>query len=203
MDIDALIEQRYSANHFDATRHVDDVTLTELLRLATLAPSAFNAQNRRFVVASSVKAKERLLRHANGQDKVVHAAATVVVVGRLAPHATLAAALQPSVDAGVIDADLQATLVHYADAMYRDQPQNQRDEAIRSASLSAMTLMLAAQGAGLVSCPMIGFDAAGVHREFGLGNDEIPVMLVAIGHAAAGNWPQKPRLPLADVLAWQ
>ncbi|WP_148713770.1 nitroreductase family protein [Chitinolyticbacter meiyuanensis] len=203
MDFATLIEQRASANQFDAAREVADATLTELLRLATLAPSAFNAQNRRFVVARSQEAKQRLLRHANGQDKVVHAAATVIVVGRLAPHATLAAALQPSVDAGLVSTDLQATFVHYATEMYDDQPQIQRDEAIRSASLSAMTLMLAAEDAGLASCPMIGFDAAGVHREFGLGDDEIPVMLVAIGHAAAGNWPQKPRLPLTEVLAWQ
>lgn len=203
MDFATLIEQRASANQFDAAREVADATLTELLRLATLAPSAFNAQNRRFVVARSQEAKQRLLRHANGQDKVVHAAATVIVVGRLAPHATLAAALQPSVEAGLVSADLQATFVHYATEMYGDQPQIQRDEAIRSASLSAMTLMLAAEGAGLASCPMIGFDAAGVHREFGLGDDEIAVMLVAIGHAAAGNWPQKPRLPLTEVLAWQ
>jgi nitroreductase len=30
--------------------------------------------------------------------------------------------------------------------------------------------------------------------------DEVPVILVAVGHAAPGNWPQKPRRPLAEVL---
>ena len=53
---------------------------------------------------------------------------------------------------------------------------------------------------GLSSCAMTGFDAAAVHAAFGLGPDEVPVMLLAVGYAAQGNWPQKPRRPLADVL---
>jgi nitroreductase len=47
---------------------------------------------------------------------------------------------------------------------------------------------------------MIGFDAEAVHREFGLTKDEVPVMLLAIGMERPGNWPQKPRRPVADVL---
>lgn len=47
---------------------------------------------------------------------------------------------------------------------------------------------------------MVGFDADRLTREFGLGDDEIPVVLVAVGHAGTGNWPQKPRLPVSHVL---
>jgi nitroreductase len=47
---------------------------------------------------------------------------------------------------------------------------------------------------------MIGFDAEAVHREFGLADDEVPVMLLSIGAERPGNWPQKPRRPLVDVL---
>jgi nitroreductase len=86
-------------------------------------------------------------------------------------------------------------------AMNGDQ-RAQRDEALRSASLAAMTMILAAEGMGLSSCAMSGFDAAAVHAAFGLAADEVPVMLVAVGHAAQGNWPQKPRRPLQDVLRY-
>jgi nitroreductase len=47
---------------------------------------------------------------------------------------------------------------------------------------------------------MIGFDADDVHREFGLAEDELPVLLLSIGVERAGNWEQKPRRPLVDVL---
>jgi nitroreductase len=76
----------------------------------------------------------------------------------------------------------------------------QRDEPVRSASLAAMTLMLAAQGMGLVSGSMSGFDADGVAREFQLDATQVPVILVTVGYPAAGNWPQKPRRPLHEVI---
>ncbi len=60
--------------------------------------------------------------------------------------------------------------------------------------------MLAAQGMGLVSGPMIGFDPVGVAKEFKLTANDIPAMLVAVGFAASGNWLQKPRLPVHEVM---
>lgn len=33
-----------------------------------------------------------------------------------------------------------------------------------------------------------------------LGEGDIPALLVAVGQAAPGNWPQKPRRPVAQVL---
>jgi nitroreductase len=43
-------------------------------------------------------------------------------------------------------------------------------------------------------------DAEAVHREFGLAENEVPVMLLSVGPERPGNWAQKPRLPVADVL---
>ena len=58
----------------------------------------------------------------------------------------------------------------------------------------------AARSLGLGSTPMIGFDAEAVAREFALAEDEVPVLLLSVGAERAGNWPQKPRRPVADVL---
>lgn len=85
--------------------------------------------------------------------------------------------------------------------MYADE-RMARDEAIRSASLAAMTLMLAAEDRGLASGPMIGFDPEGVKREFGIPDRYVPVMLITVGPAALGNWPRKPRLTPAEVLSF-
>lgn len=63
-----------------------------------------------------------------------------------------------------------------------------------------MTLMLSAQAMGLASGPVGGFDAGSVAREFGLTASDLPVMLVTVGRAAAGNWPQKARKAVAEVL---
>jgi hypothetical protein len=39
-----------------------------------------------------------------------------------------------------------------------------------------------------------------VHREFGLAKDEVPVMLLSVGAEGRGNWPQKPRHSVTEVL---
>ena len=71
---------------------------------------------------------------------------------------------------------------------------------LRTGSFGASAMIYAARSLGLGSTPMIGFDAEAVHREFGLAEDEVPVMLLSVGQERLGNWPQKPRRPVADVL---
>lgn len=199
-DIGPLLEARVSTDKFQADSVLSDAQINELVRLATLAPSAYNFQNWTFIAVRSPEAKQRLKSVAYGQQKVVDAAVTFIVCGTLQAHLGLEQALAPSVDAGILEPGLVQAWASAADRSHTDNPQLQRDEALRSASLAAMTLMLAAQGQGLASCPMSGFDAAGVSREFGLSPDEVPAMLVAVGTAAHGNWGPKRRKPVAQVL---
>lgn len=201
-NIASLLEARISADKFQASRDLSDDDIGELVRLATLAPSAFNFQNWRFIAVRSPEAKQRLKAVAYGQQKIVDAAVTFIVCGTLQAHLQLQQALAPSVEAGILAPALVDGWVSAAGSAHSANPQLQRDEAMRSASLAAMTLMLAAQGMGLASCPMSGFDAGGVAREFALSADEVPVMLVAVGDADDGNWPRKRRKPLAQVLAF-
>ncbi|WP_028354962.1 nitroreductase family protein [Bordetella petrii] len=194
------IEQRMSANFFDSTYQMPVPLIERLVGLATRAPSAFNLQNWRFIAVRSAAAKTRLCALAWGQRKVHDAATTFIVVGALARHDVLEERLQPSIDAGLMPCRMARAWIQAARELYEGSPQQQRDEAVRSATLGAATLMLAAQALDLASCPMSGFDSAGVANEFGLAGDELPIMLVAVGRPSTGNWPQKPRRPLAQVL---
>jgi nitroreductase len=200
MSIAELIKARISASSYDASRQLSEMEIEELIDLATQAPSAFNLQNWKFVAVRSAEAKARLLPLAFGQAKVVEAAVTFIICGTLEPQQTLPDALAPTRDAGIIDDAIYTGWVGAAQQMYGANPAFQRDEAIRSGALAAMTLMLAAQGKGLVSCPMIGFNQAGVAEAFGLQITDVPVMLVTVGYAGQSNWPKKPRKPISDVL---
>jgi nitroreductase len=200
--IQRLIEQRSSTNFYDTGRPLPQAQMIELVRLATLSPSAYNFQNWRFIAVHSPLAKARLKGVAHQQQKVVDAPVTFIISGLLGAHESLARALQPSVEAGVMSAAMRDGWVAMAAGTHPGDLQLQRDEAVRSASLAAMTLMLAAEGMGLASGAMGGFDAAGVAREFGLAAHEVPVMLVTVGHPAPGNWPQKPRKPVSEVMAF-
>lgn len=194
-----LIEQRISANRFDASHHLADADISRLVQLATRAPTAYNLQNWRFIAVRTPAAKASLRAVAQDQAKVQEAAVCFIVCGVLADPEALAERLQPSVDAGFMPAAMAQGWLQAAQQQYASA-QAVRDEALRSASFGAMTLMHAAQALGLASCAMTGFDAEGVAASFGLAREEVPVMLVTVGRAAPGNWPQKPRRPLDQVL---
>lgn len=199
-DIKSLIEARVSTGRYDSTRPLADEQVAELVRLATRAPSAYNMQNWKFIAVRSADAKQRLQSVSYGQSQVVDAPVTFIICGTLAAYEGMSKVLQPSVEAGFMDPSIAAGWVEAVTGSHRDNPQLQRDEAFRSASLAAMTLMFAAQGMGLASGAMSGFDPAALAQAFGLADNEVPVMLVTVGYPRAGNWPQKPRRPLADVM---
>lgn len=145
-----LIEQRSSTSHYDASKLLADSQITELMRLATLAPSAYHFQNWKLIAVRSSAAKARLKDIALGQAQVEDAAVTFIICGSLMPHQQLATALRPSLEAGALPQEIADSWVSSANASYAENLQLQRDEAIRSASLAAMTLILAAEGMGFI-----------------------------------------------------
>lgn len=194
------IKARSSANNFDASKPVSEEQIHQLVGHAIEAPSSFNIQHWRFLAVKDFAAKQRLKAVAYGQAKVADAGVTFIILGDMDAHQHLAQAFDPLVKKGILDQKALDGLVKMADGMYKDHAQNRRDEAIRSASMAAMNLMNAASAMGMISAPMIGFDSAGVKKEFGISDQYVPVMLIAVGYPAPGNWPKKPRFPVEQVL---
>lgn len=197
-----ILKDRVSANHFDNTKTLTDSEIKELVGYACEAPSSFNIQHWRFVAVTEKAAKERLKAAAYGQPKVVDAAVTFVVLGDLKGVDKLPDAIAPMLKAGAIDQKAHDGWLGMANGMYKDNPQLARDEAIRSGSLAAMNLMIAAQAMGYASGPMIGFDPDEVKKALGISDRYLPVMLIAVGPGASGNWPRKPRFSVEQVLSF-
>jgi len=198
--LESILEKRTSVGRYDTSRHLDNAMISELVRLACLAPSAFNMQNWQFTAVHSAPAKQRLFPLAFNQSQVLDASVTFIVSGQTMAYQNLEATLQASVDANIISDKVQQTWVEMLTQSHQNDGQMRRDEAVRSASLAAMSLMIAAQELGLVSGAMGGFDADAVTMAFDLGEDSIPVMLVTVGYAADANWPQKIRKPVDHVM---
>ena len=194
------IEERRTVTRFEAGKVLTDDEIGELVGWASRALSSFNLQNWRFIAVRSAEAKARLRAVAWDQPKITDAAVTFIVVGVLADHRTMPDRLAPAVAAGIMPADVAAGWEGAAKKLYFEQQWRARDEAVRSATFAAGHLIFAAHATGLGAGPMIGFDADAVGEEFGLAPDEIPVLLLAVGHPAADNWPQKPRRPVTEIL---
>ncbi len=203
MDTLETIKHRISANYFDSTKTLSEAEISDLISYAIEAPSSFNIQHWRFVAVTKPAEKARLKAVAYNQPKVSDAAVTFIVLGDLQAYERLPKIYEPLVTTGAMTQEQVERTVGMAIGMYSSNPQIARDEAIRGASLAAMTLMLAAEAKGLVSGPMIGFDPEGVKREFGISDRYVPVMLLAVGYAAPGNHPRKPRLSVDEVLAFE
>ncbi|SPA40965.1 NAD(P)H nitroreductase [Cupriavidus taiwanensis] len=199
----AVIEcilSRSAAKYYDPAAALSDDEIRALVRIGTSAPTSFHMQNWRFIAVRSAEAKARLSPIAWNQPPITEAAVTFIVCGQLADSSVIPDRLAPLVEAGVMPAEMVPEWEIPARDLYMDYPQRQRDEAVRSGTFGAAAMIYAARSLGLGSTPMIGFDAEAVHREFGLAGNEVPVMLLSVGAERTGNWPQKPRLPVADVL---
>ncbi|WP_343715946.1 nitroreductase family protein [Inquilinus sp.] len=197
--IDCIVS-RSAAKYYDRSACLSDDQIRELVRIGTTAPTSFHLQNWRFIAVRTPEAKARLKPIAWNQPPITEAAVTFIVCGQLADSSVIPERLAPVVEAGIMPADLVPDWEIPARGLYQDFPQRQRDEAVRTATFGAAAMIYAARSWGLGSTPMIGFDADAVHRAFQLAEDEVPVMLLSVGPERPGNWPQKPRRPVADVL---
>ena len=197
--IDCILS-RSAAKYYDRSASLSDDEIRELVRIGTTAPTSFHLQNWRFIAVRTPEAKARLLPIAWNQPPITDAAVTFIICGQLADSSVIPERLAPLVEAGIMPAAMVPDWEIPARGLYLEYPQRQRDEAVRSGAIGATAMIYAARSLGLGSTPMIGFDADAVHREFGLIAEEVPVMLLSIGKERPGNWPQKPRRPVADVL---
>jgi nitroreductase len=203
LNTNAVIEtilSRSAAKYYDPAATLSDDEIAELVRIATAAPTSFHMQNWRFIAVRSPEAKARLRPIAWNQAPITEAAVTFIICGQLADSSVIPERLAPLVESGVMPAEMVHEWEKPARGLYQNDLQLQRDEAVRTGTFGAATMIYAARSLGLGSTPMIGFDFDAVHREFGLADNEVAVMLLPIGPERQGNWSQKPRRPVADVL---
>ena len=186
---------RRAMKRFDPDHRLSGEEVDRLLTLTLLSPTAFNVQNWRFVVVRDPELRRQIREAAWNQPQVTEASLFVVLCADLQAWNRQPERYWPEVPAETRRAVLAAL-----DGYYRDRPQVQRDEAMRSCALAAQSLMLAAQSMGYDSCPLTGFDFARVGALINLPADHVLVMAVAIGRGVETAPPRAGRLPLAEVV---
>jgi nitroreductase len=196
-----LIRNRVSVESFQPDRPLDDEQVRDLIRDAIEAPSSFNIQHWRFVAVRSPEDKRILKQSAYGQQQVEDASVTFIVLGDVRGVEKLPQALDRAVDCGALPRGKADAWIKIAGEIYADD-QLARDEAIRSGSLAAMILMLAAEARGLAAGALVGFDPEAVKRAFHIEDRYLPVMLLTVGYAATTDERRKPRLDVDEVLAF-
>lgn len=195
MDVFAAISARRSVKKFDPAHVMTDEEIDRLLGAAILSPTSFNIQNWRFVAVTDPKVKAEIRRAGWNQAQYTDCSLLVVVCGDREAYQRDPARYWVNAPAGAREYILPAIK-----GAYGPNPQLRRDENLRSGSMAAQTIMLAAQGMGYETCPMIGFDFAEVARIIALPPEHDIVMAVAVGKGLEPARERGGQLPLSEVV---
>jgi nitroreductase len=185
LNVKQAAEHRRSIRTFTG-EPIPQEDLNEILRLTGLAPSAFNLQPWRFVIANSAAAREQLAGGAYQQRQVLSAPTVLILY-----------------------TDMKDTLEHLDETFHPGMAEEQREQGRKSimGSFSSRSeiereawgaeqgnialgyLLLAAEGLGYQTSPMLGFDPDAVKRSFGLPEHVRIPALIAIGRGAEEGFP--------------
>lgn len=183
MDVIQSIRERRSINFFDPSKRLPDELLHELLALANLAPSSFNLQPWRVVAVRDGEKKKRVRQCAFDQPKVEEASVVLIMVADpKGVEQNLNRVLDSWQQLGFMQAEARETYAGIARDLYGSEESLQRRLfAVKNTALFAMNLMIAAKGLGLETHSMDGFDEGCIKKEFGIPDDKIIPMLIALG----------------------
>jgi nitroreductase len=194
MNVSTAIQDRRAEKIFDPAVVISAEEVSRLVQTAILSPTAFNLQNWRIVQVKDPALRQKIREVAWNQDKVTDASLLFVLCADLNAWSK-----QPSRYWAGAPQMYQDMLIPAIDGYYRDKPQVQRDEAMRSCGLLAMSIMLLAQEQGWHSCPMDGFDFDVVGKLINLPDDHVVSMMIAVGRRSQESFPRTGKLPLDEI----
>ncbi len=194
MEFSKTIQQRQSVKSYRTDKTIGDSELDSLMQEVVLSPSSFNLQHWKFIAVKSDGIKKQIKDAAWGQEHVLTCSFLVAVCGKLNAFEDAPVIYQD------VDPKIQEKVLPMIQGFYENKEQLQRDEAIRSASLAAMTLMFGAVNRGWDTCPMIGFDPRAVSKILELDASHIPVMLLTLGYRKEDPRPRSSRRPVSEIV---
>jgi nitroreductase len=195
MNVENAIKERRAVKAYDPQHRMSEDEISKLMSLAILSPTAFNIQNWRFVLVQDAALRQEIRKVSWDQAQVTDASLLIVLTADLKawekqPERYWRNAPKPAQD----------FLIPAIGQYYGGHEQVQRDEAMRSCGMAAMTIMLAAKEMGYDTCPMDGFDFDAVAKLLNLPADHTPAMFVAVGKALQPAMPRGGQLPMEEVV---
>jgi nitroreductase len=196
VDTFEAIYKRRAIKHFDPNHRLTQEEETKLLEAAIQAPTSFNIQHWRFVVARDVELRKRI-RSEFGNDQAQMTDASLLILMTADMQAW---AKEPQRYWQNAPKEVSDMLVGWMGPFHEGREWLQRDEAQRSIGMAMQTLMLTAKDMGYDSCPMIGFDIEKIAELINLPGDHVMGPMVAIGKGTKDPWPKPGQLGLDELV---
>ncbi len=200
------IRERRAINFFQLGRKLSDEVLRELLEIGNLSPSSFNLQPWKVIVVRDPERKRALRKCAFGQPKVEEASAVLIMIADpKGVEENIERVLDSWQELGYIKPEERERSKEMAKNLYGSvEALKRKIFAVKNTALFAMNLMIAAKGLGLETHPMDGFDEEAIKKEFGISEEKIIPMLVAVGYLKEGVnlLPRAFRRPINEFTTW-
>jgi len=184
------------------TREVPETLLLKILSLAQRAPSEWGVQPWRWLVLRSREERERLRGSTYGSPAVISAPVVIVACANTREWTEAAVTFRGRVEAGRMSLEEQEEALAALERLCGGDAQRAREFALRNTMLALSALMLVAQGEGLSTGPMGGFDEERLRQTF-----HLPVEWAVAGVCTLG-YPDEAfdrtlRKPLGDIVHWE
>ena len=189
--IDAIYSRR-AIKHYDPEHEMTAEEEQKLFEAVLQAPTSFNIQHWRFVVLRDPELRAKI-RKEFGNDQAQMTDASLLV---LFTADVKAWQKEPERYWGNSPKEVSDMLVGWMGPFHEGREWLQRDEAQRSIGIAMQTMMLAAQGLGYQTCPMIGFDIEKVAELINLPEDHVMGPMVCIGKGTKDALAQTRSTPL-------
>ncbi|GMA16791.1 nitroreductase family protein [Deinococcus metallilatus] len=185
LTVTEAIQTRRSIRKF-APEPINPDDLSEILRLASLAPTANNVQPTRFAVIQDPELQARLQEAAYGQTQVTSAPAVIVVYSDMEDVLNTA---EETVHPGMGEEQIKTRAAGLR-KNFESQDVAQRGQwGLTQANIAFGFLMLAARGLGYDTVPMLGFDPQKVRDLLGLPEHVQFAGMLPIGKRAEEGFP--------------
>jgi len=194
MDVFEALKTRRAVKKFDPPHKMSTDEIKTLLEHVILSPTSYNQQNWRFIFTTEQEIKNKISIAAKDQPQPKDGSLVIVLCADLDAwnkDPTRYWMHHPPERRELVKKSLEVK--------YSNNPQNIRDEAIRSCSIAAQSIMLAAKHMNLDSCPMIGFDYEKLAEIIKLPENHIIALMVVIGKRIGEPMSRGGQLPLDEV----
>lgn len=204
-DFNKIIAERKSIRKYDPEVKISKVEMTEMLKLASTAPSAANIQPWRVVVVELDEAKatlEPVLMGNKLQNET--SSAMLLIFGDLLAYENVERIYDEAVEKQLMPLEVREQQVSTIRAGYSSLPTEVLREVVKTdASLFAMQLMLIARSYGYDTNPMTGFYQDQLAETFSLDPERyVPVMILSIGKAVEEGY-RSIRLTVDEFSSWK
>lgn len=204
-DFNKIIAERKSIRKYDPEVKISKIEMTEMLKLASTAPSAANIQPWRVVVVESDEAKatlEPVLMGNKLQNET--SSAMLLIFGDLLAYENVERIYDEAVEKQMMPLEVREQQVSTIRAGYSSLPTEVLREVVKTdASLFAMQLMLIARSYGYDTNPMTGFYQDQLAETFSLDPERyVPVMILSIDKAVEEGY-RSIRLTVDEFSSWK